>query len=82
MSQNGILHRVQTVTSAILKVPSERLQADARLVEDLSVDSLFITELAMGLEEEFRITVPDEDLPRLTTIGSMADYVAERVAVA
>ena len=35
-------------------------------------------ELIMRIEEEFDIEIPDEDAERLTTVGSIADYVAER----
>ena len=79
MSQQEIFHRVQAVTSELLKVPTERVTAGARLVEDLSVDSLYLTELAMALEEAFDISVPDEDIPGLTTVGAMAEYVAQRM---
>lgn len=40
---------------------------------------LEIVEVIMRLEEEFDIEIPDEDAERLTTVGQIADYVAEKL---
>ncbi len=75
MDQNQVFNDVQKVACEILKVPAERVVPLARLVEDLNVDSLFITQLAMGLEDEFDIEVDDANLPGLTTVQSVVDFV-------
>ena len=79
MDKQQILSDVRKVTCQILKVPAERVVPSARLVDDLNVDSLFITQLAMGLEDEFGIEVDDANLPGLTTVQSVVDFVAARV---
>ena len=48
---------------------------EARLVEDLSADSLDSVELVMGLEEKFGVTIPDEDAEKLTTHGKVPSYL-------
>jgi len=75
MNKEQVFSDVQKVTCQILKVPAERVVPSARLVEDLDVDSLFITQLAMGLEDEFDIEVDDANLPGLTTVQSVVDFV-------
>lgn len=75
MNQEQVFTDVQKVACNILKVPAERVVPSARLVEDLDVDSLFITQLALELEEEFDIEVSDTDMPGLTTIQSVVDFV-------
>lgn len=55
------------------------MQPDARLVEDLNVDSLFITQLALALEEEFDFFVDDQDMPGLITVQSVVDFVAQKL---
>ncbi len=79
MNYGDILSRVQKSFSEILRVPEERIVPEARLIEDLDVDSLFITQLAMGLEEEFDIEVSDTDTPLLTTVASVVDYVTQKL---
>jgi len=78
MNKDQIFEQVQKVTCEILKVPASRVVPSARLVEDLDVDSLFITQLSMGLEDEFNIEVDDAYLPGLTTVQSVVDFVAAK----
>jgi acyl carrier protein len=50
---------------------------DLSLRSDLQVDSLAILELVARLEYRFGTSVPDEDWPRLGSIGQIADYLAD-----
>lgn len=50
---------------------------DASLRSDLQVDSLAVLELVARLEYRFNASVPDEDWPRLGSIGEIADYLAD-----
>jgi acyl carrier protein len=52
-----------------------------RMKEDLSADSLDIVELMMGLEEEYKVTIPDDVLPTLITIGDIIDYIYDKSSV-
>jgi acyl carrier protein len=79
MSQPEILVRVQKSFADILKVPVEKVTPESRLVEDLDVDSLFITQLALGLEDEFEIFVSDGDMPALTTVNAVVEFVAQKL---
>jgi acyl carrier protein len=56
------------------------LDADtlAREVKDLGVDSLDIVELVMELEEEFGITIPDDQAEKLKTLGDVIDFIARQ----
>ena len=46
---------------------------------DLGFDSLTDVEFAMEVEDEFELSVPDQDLEKLTTVGAVVDYVAEHL---
>jgi acyl carrier protein len=50
-----------------------------RIDEDLEADSLDLVELAMALEEELSLEIPDEELEGIRTIGDAVEFVAERV---
>ena len=43
----------------------------------LGIDSMSLVDLLFTLEREFDVTIPDEALPRLTTIGDLVAFVAE-----
>lgn len=42
---------------------------------DLGVDSMSLVDLLFKLEREFDIAIPDEALPRITTVGDLVTYV-------
>jgi len=48
---------------------------EAALADDLGADSLAAVELSMALEDEFGVTISDEDLPNLKTVGDLVNYV-------
>ena len=72
--------RVRTIVAIHLDVDPNRLHPDARLGEDLCVDSLAAIELAMVLEDEFDIALPEEVLGCVRTYGDVVSLVGERVA--
>ena len=45
--------------------------------EDLGADSLDIVELSMALEEEFGVTIADEELPNMKTVGDLVKYLED-----
>lgn len=79
LTHTEILTRVQNLFAEALKVPIERVTPEARLKEDLTVDSLFISELALALEDEFDIIVDDAEMPHLTTVESVVHYVSQTI---
>ena len=72
--------RVRSVVAVHLDVDPKRLKPEARLGEDLCVDSLAATELAMVLEDEFDIALPEEALGCVRTYGDVVNLVGEKVA--
>jgi len=72
--------RVRSIVAVHLDVDPRRLKPDARLGEDLCVDSLAAIELAMVLEDEFDIALPEEVLGCVRTYGDMVNLVGEKVA--
>ncbi len=48
---------------------------DAHIQDDLGADSLDVVEIGMVCEDEFGVTIPDEELENLTTVGKVIAYV-------
>ena len=44
-------------------------------VDDLDVDSLSMVEVAMAAEEKFGVKIPDDELPKLKTVGDAVTYI-------
>ena len=59
----------------VLAVDPSAVTEEARFKEDLDADSLDLVELVMGLEERFDISVPEEDLDGVDTVGQALTLV-------
>lgn len=58
-----------------LSKKENEIKLESRLVEDLGADSLDVVELIMAFEDEFGISLPDEDVSKLKTIGNIVEYI-------
>ncbi len=50
---------------------------ESSFVNDLGADSLDIVELVMELEDEFDVSIPDEDAEKIQTVGDAVKYIKE-----
>ena len=80
MEREEALSALREVAVEVLSVDGATVQEDARFKEDLDADSLDLVELVMGLEERFDISVPEEDLENVGTVGQAVDLVMAKVA--
>ena len=60
-----------------LKVDPTEIKPESRLIEDLHADSANIMVMIMDLEDQFGITVEDDQIMKLRTVGDVAAYVAK-----
>ncbi len=67
--------KVTEIIVDTLNFESGEISAESNFFEDLDADSLDVMELMMALEESYGIKIPDEDLPKLTTVGSVVEYI-------
>ena len=54
-----------------------RSPARRRFVNDLNADSLDTVELVMEFEDEFELSIPDEEAEKIQTVGQAIDYIKE-----
>ena len=54
---------------------AEEVNLTSRLVEDLGADSLDVVELIMAFEDEFGISLPDEEIAKMKTVGNVVDFI-------
>lgn len=78
MSQE-IEQKVKAAVAEQLGVNAADIKNDASFMEDLGADSLDLVELVMSFENDFGITIPDEDSAELTTVQKAIDYVSKKV---
>ena len=67
--------RVKEIIEEQLNVEGVEITEATRFKEDLEADSLDLFELVMAFEEEYGVEIPSEDLEKITTVGSVIDYM-------
>jgi acyl carrier protein len=70
--------KVRDLISKQLNRPVEEITEDKEVVKDLGADSLDVVEMLMSLEEEFNITVPEEDAVNIKTVGDIVKVIDEK----
>jgi acyl carrier protein len=64
----------------LLKIDPAKVTEDATFAEDLEADSLDVVELVMALEEKLDISIPEEELEGIKTVGEALNIIAAKVA--
>ena len=72
--------KMREIIAETLNCDLEKVTMEASLTDDLGADSLAAVELSMALEEEFDVTIADEDLPNLKTVGDLYNYMNDHIA--
>ena len=67
---------IKNMIAEQLKVDPAEIKPESRLIEDLRADSANIMVMIMDLEDQFGITVEDDQIMKLKTVGDVAAYIA------
>lgn len=73
-----IFEKLREVMADIFAVDPSEIRLETDFSGDLFADYEDMLELSMIIEEEFGITVDDEDFPRFHTVGDLTAYISER----
>jgi acyl carrier protein len=82
VTTQDVVGALREIMAARLGLPAEQIVPEARLVEDLGLDSLDAVELAIAVERKFDIEVPEEELTKLKTVADMLALVESRTGQA
>jgi acyl carrier protein len=80
MDRDAVFTTLKAAAVEVLGVDESAVTESARFKDDLDADSLDLVELVMALEEQLDISVPEEDLEGVDTIGQALDLIAGKVA--
>jgi acyl carrier protein len=74
-----LFSRFQKCAVEVLSVETAQVTMEASFADDLDADSLDLVELVMALEEEFDVTVEEDELEGIETIGQAYKMVAAKI---
>jgi acyl carrier protein len=77
---SDVAEKIKNIICEQLDVSEEVVVPTASFVDDLGADSLDQVELIMAMEEEFDITIPDEDAEKIATVQDAIDYINKALA--
>jgi acyl carrier protein len=81
MDMTELQDKVCKILADNLSVPEEKVTTAARFQEDLDADSLDLVEAVLALEEEFGVTIPEEEMEGVRTVGQAVQLVATKMGV-
>ncbi|NLN46576.1 MAG: acyl carrier protein [Clostridiaceae bacterium] len=75
MSQDSIFESVKNILVEQLGVDAGDVAMESNFIDDLNADSLDIVELIMAMEQEFGISIPDEEAERIKSVGDAVQFI-------
>jgi acyl carrier protein len=78
---SDVENKVKKIVCEQLDVSEEDVVSKASFVDDLGADSLDQVELIMAMEEEFDISISDEDAENINTVQDTIDYITKALGV-
>ena len=77
--EQEILDRVIQIVSDKLALDPEQISAESKFAEDLGADSLDVVELLMALEDEFGLTIDEEEAETIETVRDVVRYIQDNL---
>jgi len=75
---------IKAIETKVIEIISEQMGVDkseitreTSFINDLNADSLDTVELVMEFEDEFDMSIPDEEAEKIQTVGAAIDYIAK-----
>ena len=72
-----IEEKIYQIVSEQMGIDKSELTLETSFVDDLNADSLDTVELVMEFEDEFEMSIPDEEAEKIRTIGQTVSYILE-----
>ena len=73
----AIEEKVIEIVSEQMGVDKTEITRETSFVNDLNADSLDTVELVMEFEDQFELSIPDEEAEKIQTVGQAIDYITE-----
>jgi len=75
--RDQIEEKVIEIVAEQMGVDKTEITRETSFVNDLNADSLDTVELVMEFEDEFELSIPDEEAEKIQTVGQAIDYIKE-----
>ena len=73
-----IFDKVKAIILEQFMADEDSITMQTSFIDDLESDSLDLIELVMAIEEEFGLSIEDQDVGDIKTVGDVVNYISER----
>ena len=80
MSNASVEDRVKKIVCDQMGTTADKITRETSFINDLGADSLDTVELVMEFEDEFEISIPDEDAEKIQTVGAAVEYIEGKLS--
>ncbi len=78
MTNPSIEERVIKIVCDQMGATPDKVSKETSFINDLGADSLDTVELVMEFEDEFEISIPDEDAEKIQSVGNAIEYISSK----
>ena len=78
MTNPSVEERVKKIVCDQMGTTPDKVTPETSFINDLGADSLDTVELVMEFEDEFDISIPDEDAEKIQTVGNAIEYIESK----
>ncbi|MBK9126580.1 MAG: acyl carrier protein [Phycisphaerales bacterium] len=79
MDRAEIEAKVKKIVAEQMGVAETEIKPETSFVNDLNADSLDTVELVMEFEDEFEMSIPDEEAEKISTVGMAIDFIVQHL---
>lgn len=80
LTEQDIEEKVISIIADQMNIDKSEISRETSFINDLNADSLDTVELVMELEDEFEMSIPDEEAEKIQTVGQAITYIVEHAA--
>ena len=74
-----MFEKVKAILADQLNVKADKINLESKIVEDLGADSLDVVEMLMSVEDNFNVSVSDEEAVNLKTVKDIVNLLETKV---
>lgn len=75
-----VFKKVVDIIAEQLEADKDGITLETSMIKDLEADSLDAVEIMMALEDEFGVSIPDEDAEKFKNIGDIVEYIEAKIS--
>lgn len=75
LSEQEILTGLAEIVAEETGLPAESVEREKSFTDDLDIDSLSMMTIVAEAEEKFGVTIPDDEVKNLVTVGDAVTYI-------